>query len=95
MNDPLTMIRYNRQSMLNLYQGAVRDLGLKDQSRTGSWMRGAMCGYKIALRQARRLLKGVREKKAQGWTLLWVNKETLAYLFRVPAPGEWYEAKID
>ena len=95
MNEPLSMLEENRRVELYALRSLIRDPDFQANGGMGGWLRGAAFGYRMALRHARRLLKGVRARRASGWRLLWVDADTWQDILTEIPPGGYHEAHIE
>ena len=93
--DPLTMINLNRKGQLSGYKKAIEESRSLPFEGLGTFYRGLKAGYKLALRQARWLLRDIRAKKRSGWHLVWIRSDVFEEMPGVFSPGGFYETKIE
>ena len=94
-HDPLMMINSNREGQLSCYKKAIEESRAEPAEGLRTFYRGLKAGYKVALHQARWLLRGIRAKKRSGWHLVWVRREVFWEMPRVFSSGSFYETKIE
>ena len=93
--DPLMTINSNRESQLSGYKKAIEESRALPFEGLGTFYRGLKAGHKLALRQARWLLRDIRAKKRSGWHLVWVRCDVFEEMSEVFPPGGFYETKIE
>ena len=93
--DPLTTINSNREGQLSCYKKAIEESRRLPNEGLGAFYRGMKTGHKLALRQARWLLRDIRAKKRSGWHLVWVRCDVFEEMPEVFPPGGFHETKIE
>ena len=93
--DPLTTINSNREDQLSCYKKAIEKSRAEPAEGLRTFYRGLKAGHKLALRQARWLLRDIRAKKRSGWHLVWVRCDVFEEMPEVFPPGGFYETKIE
>jgi len=93
--DPLTTINSNREGQLSGYKNASEASRVLPADGLGAFYRGLKVGHKLALRQARWLLRDIRAKKRSGWHLVWVRSDVFEEMPGVFPPGGYHEAAIE
>ena len=93
--DPLTTINSNREGQLSCYKKAIEESRGLPTEGLGAFYRGMKAGHKLALRQARWLLRDIRDHKRSGWHLVWVRREVFWEMPRVFSSGSFYETNIE
>ena len=93
--DPLSTFSSNREAQLFGYKKAIEESRSAPNERLGAFYRGMKAGHKLALRQARWLLRDIRAKKRSGWHLVWVRCDVYEEMPEVFPPGGFYETKSE
>ena len=93
--DPLMTINSNREGQLFGYKKAIEESRSVRTEGLGAFYRGMKAGHKLALRQARWLLRDIRDHKRSGWHLVWVRRDVFEEMPAFFPPGGFYETKIE